>query len=300
MSHDHGGGARAGARHQRALALTFALVTGFLVVEAVAGFLTNSLALLSDAGHMLTDAVGLGMALAAIRAASHAVADGRRTYGLYRLEILAALVNSLLMFGVAAYVLIEGIGRFQHPPAVLSGPMLAVAVVGLMVNVTGWWLLRAGAGESLNLEGAMLEVLGDLLGSIGVIVAAIVLITTGWPYADPLIAVGIGLFILPRAARLGWRALHVLVQLAPAGVDLAGVRSDLLGLDGVVDVHDVHVWTLTSEMDVASAHVVFRDQADSHSILDQAQEVLRERHRLTHATLQMEPESHRSCVEVGW
>jgi cobalt-zinc-cadmium efflux system protein len=301
VNHDHGAqGVRAGARHQRALTITFGLVVVFMAVEVAAGFIANSLALLSDAGHMLTDAVGLGMALAAIVAGNRAGRGGQSTYGMYRLEILAALANAVLLFGVAAYVLYEAAQRFQDPPDVLGGPILVVATLGLVVNLIGWWLLRAGASESLNVEGAFLEVLADLLGSIGVIVAALIIMFTGWPYADPLFGAGIGLFILPRSWRLGRKALRILVQAAPHGFDLDGLRGDLSRVPGVVDVHDLHVWTLTSEMDVASVHLMIGEATDSHDVLDQARDVLRERYRLAHATLQVEPESHEGCAELTW
>ncbi|MCC6236036.1 MAG: cation transporter, partial [Dehalococcoidia bacterium] len=181
MAHDHRDGVlRAGERHLRPLLLTFGLIAGVMAVEIVGGILTNSLALLSDAGHMGTDAVGLGMALAAIIAASRVGASSRHTFGLYRVEILAALVNALLLFGIAAYVLAEGIRRFQDPPSILAGPMLAVAALGLAANVIGWRLLRDGASESLNVEGAFMEVVADLVGSVGVIAAAVISLTTGW------------------------------------------------------------------------------------------------------------------------
>lgn len=299
MSHEHGG-VRAGARHQRALLITFALVVVFMVVEVAAGYLANSLALLSDAGHMLTDAVGLGMALAAITVGSRAMLAGHRTYGFYRLEILAALANAVLLVGVAVYVLYEAARRLQEPPDVLGTPMLLVALLGLLVNIVGFWLLRRGAGESLNIEGAFLEVLADLIGSIGVVFAAVILIVTGWPYADPLFGAGIGLFILPRAVRLGGKALRILVQAAPPDLDIAALRTELEDLPGVVDVHDLHVWTLTSEMEVASAHLMVGDAIDTHDVLDQARDVLRDRYHIAHATLQVEPDSHEGCAEVAW
>jgi len=296
----HGGSQRAGTRYKRRLLLVFGIVLVFMVVEFVAGFLTNSLALLSDAGHMATDALGLGMALAAIVAADRANRHDTRTFGLYRLEILAALANAMLLFAVAGYVLYEAINRFQDPPEVLSGPMLVVAILGLVVNLVGWWLLRDGARESVNVEGAYLEVIADLIGSLGVIAAAITIQLTGWTYADPLFGAAIGLFILPRAWRLGSRAIRILVQAAPAGLDLDDVRTRLASLEGVTGVHDLHVWTLTSEMDVASVHVMTSDDADTHSILDQATDVLRDEFAIAHATLQVEPESHQQCVEASW
>jgi cobalt-zinc-cadmium efflux system protein len=299
MSHEHGT-ARAGARHLRPLAISFALVVIYFVIEVVGGIITNSLALLSDAGHMLTDAVGLGMSLAAITTANRAEHAPHRTFGLYRLEIVAAFVNALLLFGVAGYVLFEAAKRFRDPPEVLSTSMLFVAIGGLVVNIAGFWLLRQGSRESMNVEGAFMEVLADLLGSIGVIVAALVMMTTGWRYADPLFGAALGVFILPRAARLGLKALRVLVQSAPPELDLAALESEILKIDGVVDVHDLHVWTLTSEMEVASLHLMTNEQADPHAVLDEAETLLRERYHIGHATLQIEPESHRTCVEVGW
>jgi cobalt-zinc-cadmium efflux system protein len=302
MSHDHDHGAvlRAGARHRRPLALAFGLIVGFLVVQVVVGLITGSLALISDAGHMATDALGLGMALAAIHAASHARTDGTRTFGLYRVEILAALANAVLLFAVAGYVLYEAFTRIGDPPHIDPLPVLIVGGVGLGVNIIAFLLLRPGAGESLNVEGAYLEVLADTLGSIGVIVGAIVIGLTDWGWVDPVVGAAIGVFILPRAWRLGREASRVLVQAAPAGIDLAGVRADLSGIPGVVDVHDLHVWTLTSDMEVASAHVMVRVGTDTHAVLDQARVLLGERHGLDHATLQVEPDDHHGCDEVAW
>lgn len=277
------------------------MVAGFMVVEAAAGFLTGSLALVSDAGHMATDALGLGMALAAMTAAARTGdALGRRTFGLYRLEVLAALANSILLVGVAGFVIAESIVRLDDPGEVQVGPMLAVAVGGLVVNVVCWRLLRAGARESLNVEGAHLEVLADLVGSVGVIVAGLVTAFTGWPYADPLFAGLIGLFIFPRAWRLGLRAVRILVQAAPHRLDLERIRQDLAEVPGVIDVHDLHVWTLTSEMDVATVHLMTDDGIDPHPVLDEARNLLQERYRLAHATLQVEPSTHEGCSEISW
>ena len=249
---------------------------------------------------MATDAVGLGMALAAITAANKAATDGYRTYGLYRLEILAALANAVLLFAVAGYVLVEAARRFGNPPEVTAGPMLVVAVLGLIVNLIGWRLLRQGADESLNVEGAFLEVLADLIGSIGVIIAALLLRYTGWAYADPLFGAAIGLFILPRAWRLGRRALRVLVEAAPEGLDLDELRDHLAAIPGVTNIHDLHVWTLTSEMDVATVHLVTAEGTDPHPILDQARTLLQDEYHISHATLQVEPDTHQGCAEVKW
>jgi cobalt-zinc-cadmium efflux system protein len=304
LGHDHGVAAaaagRAGARHQRALLVSFFLIVGFLVVQVVVGITTGSLALLSDAGHMATDALGLGMALAAIHAASTSRTNPQRTFGLYRLEILAALANAVLLFGVAAYVLYEAAVRLGEDREIASLPVLIVGVLGLAVNIVAFLLLREGAKESLNVQGAYLEVLSDALGSLGVIVGAIVWGVTGWTWVDPVIGAAIGLFILPRAFRLGREAVRILVQAAPERIDVPALRADLAGIPGVVDVHDLHVWTLTSDMEVASAHLMVRMGTDSHGVLDQARALLEQRHGLGHATLQIEPEDHRGCDEINW
>ncbi|MEJ7584648.1 MAG: cation diffusion facilitator family transporter [Acidimicrobiales bacterium] len=291
---------RSGERHKGRLAAAFGLLAVFMVVEFVAGLWSNSLALLSDAGHMLTDVLGLGMALAAIQVASRGTDRRHRTFGLYRLEILAALANAVLLCAVAIYVLVEAIGRFDNAPEVLGIPMLVVASLGLAANLVAFLLLRAGSKESLNVEGAYLEVLSDTIGSVGVIIAAIVLQVTGWTWVDPVVGVGIGLWILPRTWRLGAHAVRILVQAAPPGVDLDSMQTDLSAVSGVVDVHDLHVWTLTSDMEVASAHLMVRSSADSHRVLDEAREVLQDRYGIGHATLQVEPEDHEGCDEVAW
>lgn len=286
--HQHPGAASAASRHKRPLLVAFLLTASYTVVEVVIGFATGSLALISDAGHMLTDVAGLGMALAAIQ-----VAQTRRspsaTFGLYRLEVIAALINTVLLFGVAGYVLIEAWRRFQEPVDVPGLPLLVVATIGLAVNVVSFLLLRRGAAESINVRGAFLEVMSDMLGSVGVIVAGIVLIATGWPYVDPIIGVGIGLFILPRAYRLGKEALRVLLQIAPAEVDVEDVRARLSAVPGVADVHDLYVWTLTSGLRVASGHVALADGADAETVLGLARDVLTAGAGTDNVTLQVEP-----------
>ena len=299
--HDHSGAAlRAGARHMRPLLISFVLIVAFLGVQVVVGVVTGSLALLSDAGHMATDALGLGMAAAAIHAASTARAHPQRTFGLYRLEIVAALVNAVLLFAVAGYVGYEAISRLSNARDVASVPVLIVGVLGLAVNGVAFLLLRVGARESLNVQGAYLEVLSDTLGSISVIVGAIVWGITGWKWVDPVIGVGIGLFILPRAWKLGREALRVLIQAAPARLDLPSLQSDIASIDGVVDVHDLHVWTLTSEMDVVTAHLVVTAGTETHGVLDRARALLADGYGITHATFQVEPDDHRGCDEMTW
>lgn len=304
--HDHGTSlARAGERHRGRLLIAFAIIFTFFVVEAIAGFVTNSLALLSDAGHMLTDVIGIGMALAAIQLATRferntAQSRSNHTFGLYRLEILAAFVNALLLFGVAIWVLIEAGRRLFDEPEVLGVPMLIVATLGLIANIVAFLLLREGSKESLNVEGAYLEVLADTVGSVGVIIAAVLLEVFGWAWIDPVIGAGIGLWILPRTWRLGRRAVRILLQAAPDDLDLDALCADLEAIDGVVDVHDLHVWTLTSDMDAASAHLMTTTGTDAHGVLDRAREVLADTYGITHGTFQVEPDTHDGCHEVTW
>jgi cobalt-zinc-cadmium efflux system protein len=298
--HTHAPSLRSGARHKGRLLAALAVLATAMVAEVVAAFAANSLALLSDAGHMLTDVAGLAMALAAIHVADRAASDGPRTFGLYRLEILAALANAVLLFAVAIYVVVEAVRRWGDPPDVLVGPMLVVAIVGLVANVVAFALLRSGSKESLNVEGAYLEVLSDLVGSVGVIAAAVVIGVTDWAWVDPAVGVAIGVFILPRTWRLGAQAVRVLVQAAPPALDLVRLEATLRGLDGVVDVHDLHVWTLTSEMDVASVHLMVCEGTDTHAVLDRARVVMRDQHGIDHATLQIEPDTHKGCDELAW
>jgi cobalt-zinc-cadmium efflux system protein len=300
-AHDHGTAmGRAGARHAGRLRAALLLSLGFLVIEVVAAFITGSLALLSDAAHQFTDTIGIGLALAAIGLANRAGANPSRTFGLYRLEVLAALTNAVLLLGVAGYVLVESVLRLTDETEVEAGPMFFVALAGVAVNLICFFLLRSGARESMNVEGAYLEVLADLLGSIAVVVAAVVIGTTGWEAADPIAAALIGLWVVPRTLKLARTALRVLLQSAPPDIDVEQLRTDLAALDGVVDVHDLHVWTLTSEMDVATAHLMVRAGDDGHAVLDAARDLLRERYSIAHATLQVEPDDHAGCAEVEW
>ena len=301
--HAHGGAtaSRAGERHARRLAAAFAVVAALFVVEAVAAIATGSLALLSDAAHMLTDVLGVGMALAAITLASRGSSRRGRSFGLYRLEILAALANAVLLFVVAGYVLVEAVDRLRGDPTEIpTATVLVVATAGLAANVAAFLLLRDGAAESLNVRGAYLEVLADLVGSVVLIVSTVVIALTGLDWVDAAAGALLGLWILPRTWRLAGDALRVLLQAAPAGIDLAAVQADLAALPHVVDVHDLHVWTLTSEMDVASAHLMVTADGDTHAVLDQARQLLADRYAVTHATLQVEPDDHTGCDEISW
>ena len=300
--HDHGRQAlHAGARHRGRLWWAAGLLTAFMVIEAAAALFSGSLALLSDAGHMFADVLGIFMALAAITAAGRGATDSQRTFGLYRLEVLAALANAVLLAGVAGFVVVEAVRRFTAPPDVPAGPMLVVAVGGLIVNVISFALLRSGAKESISVRGAYLEVVGDLLGSFGVIVAAVIIALTGWQYADPIVAVVVALMILPRTFALARAAIRILVQAAPEHLDMAVVRDRLAAVPGVCDVHDLHVWTLTSGMDVASAHLSLEPAAELGTVLTAARDALHEDFAIDHATLQVEPlGTGGACAPAGW
>src|SRR4051794_2749962 len=299
--HDHGDALRrTAARHVGRLWVALALTVIFVVAEAITAFVAGSLALLSDAAHMLTDGVAIALALGSIVVANRASHDGARTFGLFRLEILASLLNAMLTFAVAGYVLVEAVLRLvDGDSGVDAGPMLVVATAGLAVNLLVFAMLRDGARDSLAVRGAYIDAMADAAGSVGVILAAVVIETTGWDPIDPIVAAVIGVWILPRAWQLAASALRVLLQVAPAHVDLAGIRRDLLAVSGVVDVHDLHVWTLTSEMDVASAHVMIGPGTDAHGVLDQARALLLE-HEIAHATIQVEPDDHAGCAELNW
>ncbi|MFI6739350.1 cation diffusion facilitator family transporter [Nonomuraea sp. NPDC050451] len=299
MGAGHGHG-HAGARHRWRLTVSFVLIGSYFVVELVYGLISGSLALMSDAGHMAADVVTLGAALVATRIATRPDATGRRSYGSYRAEVFASLLAVIMMLGVALYVVAEAIGRIGGPAEVSSGPMLVVGGIGLVVNLAALLLLRAGATESLNVKGAYLEVVADTAGSVGVIVAGWLITATGQTFWDTVVALAIGVFVAVRAVSLGRQVFAVLGQHVPEGMDAAAVAADLAALEGVRDVHDLHLWTLTSGMNVATAHLVTVDPKNHHAILDQARDLLLRRHGVAHATLQVEPADHTGCDELGW
>lgn len=284
------------AKNRRSLWIVFGLTFTFFLVEVVGGVLTNSLALLADAAHMLTDVGGLGLALFAAWMSSKP-ASPQRTYGYYRVEILAALANAVVLFLMSFFILYEAYRRFQEPPEVASLPMLVVAAVGLVVNLIGITLLRKSSGESLNMQGAYLEVVSDLLGSVGVIVAAVVIWMTGWYAADAVFSVVIGLFILPRTWGLMTQAVNVLMEATPAHVNLAMLERTMLTVDGVASVHDLHVWTITSGIDAMSAHVVLTPSASSsisEVVAERVAGLVKECFNIGHTTIQVERSDRRT------
>ncbi|MFL6095234.1 MAG: cation diffusion facilitator family transporter [Blastococcus sp.] len=296
MGHDHGRTpATAGGAHRSRLVVVLGLTLAVLAAEVVGAALSGSLALLADAGHMATDAAGLALALAAVSLAQRP-ARGRRTFGWQRVEILATVANGLLLLAVAVYVLVEAIRRIGRPPEIASGLMLVVASVGLVVNLGSIAVLHRGRDDSLNVRGAYLEVLADALGSVAVIVAAVLIATTGWTPADIVASAVIGCLVVPRAWHLLREAFDVLLEAAPRGVDLGELRTHILGVDGVLDVHDLHAWTITSGLPVLSAHVVVTDEAlaagHGGRVLDALCSCLGEHFDLEHCTFQLEAASH--------
>ncbi len=274
-------------QNERTLWFALVLTSSFLTIEFAAGLLMNSLALLSDASHMFTDASALAIALAAIRIARRPV-DFKRTYGYHRFEILAAAFNALLLFGVAIYILYEAYERFRTPAEVHSTGMMIVAGIGLMINLISIRLLSSGKETSLNLKGAYLEVWSDMLGSIGVLIAGIVIRYTAWTWVDTLVAVGIGLWVLPRTWVLLKASLNILLEGAPEGIDVDEIGKTIEALPGVIGVHDLHVWVLTSSKNSLTVHVVHNEQLKSDVLIRMIQEILADRFKVFHSTLQIE------------
>ena len=281
--HDHGTGNANASALTKALALTGT----FLVAEVIGGILTGSLALLSDAAHMMTDTAGLAIALAAVRIGARP-ADNRRTFGYKRFEILAAAFNALLLFGVAAYILYEGIKRFVEPSEIQSLPMLVIAALGLVVNLIAMRILDAGRTSSLNVKGAYLEVWSDMLGSVGVIAAALIIWVTGWTWVDPLVAIAIGFWVLPRTWVLFKETTNILLEGVPEGIDLDKLSARLASVPGVASIHDLHVWALTSGMPSLSAHLVLKDGFDPETTREAATEAMHEGFDIDHTTFQIE------------
>jgi cobalt-zinc-cadmium efflux system protein len=286
--HGHAHHAPIGRDGERRVFWVLLLTAGFMAIEAVGGWLAGSLALIADAGHMLSDAAALALAWVAFRVARRPH-DEKRSYGYHRFQILAAFVNGLVLFAIAAWILVEAVGRLRAPVPVLGGPMLAIAVAGLAVNVVAFLVLRAGDRRNLNVSAALLHVLGDLLGSVGAIVAAIVILATGWTPIDPILSVLVSLLILRGAWDVTRRAGHVLMEGAPEGFDDTTLKADLrAAVPGVLDVHHVHAWMLTSERPMVTLHVQLTPAADHAAALAAIKLRLKERFGISHSTVQIE------------
>ena len=279
-----------GSENERKLKIVLGLTGTYLIAEVVGGLLTGSLALLSDAAHMLTDVMALVIALIAIRIGRRA-ADGRRTFGYRRFEILAATANAFVLFLVAIYIMVEAYKRFQTPPDIESGWMMAVAAVGLIVNIISMRMLTGSGEHSLNMKGAYLEVLADMVGSIGVIIAALIIRYTGWWQVDPILAVLIGLWVLPRTWKLLSESLNILLEGVPQGVELDKIHSELTALPGVKEVHDLHVWAITSGLNSLTAHLLLESYPSDQTLQEQAAAVAK-KHGIEHTNFQLEIKPH--------
>jgi cobalt-zinc-cadmium efflux system protein len=296
--HDHSGGRQAGDSRVSRMLIAAAVLAAFFVLELTTALLINSIALLADAGHMLTDLVAMFMGLTAVLLARHGPPSAARTYGWHRAEVFTAVANAVLLLGVAAFILFEAVQRLGHAPEVPGVPMIVVALAGLAANAVVVLLLRSQSKESLAVKGAYMEVVADTVGSIGVLIAGIVTVTTHWPYADVVVAVLVALWVLPRAVSLARSALRILSESSPSHIDVEELRAALCAVDGVTEVHDLHVWTLVPGKDMATAHLTSR--ADSARVLDDARAVLAAR-GLDHATVQVEaPGGASDCRQADW
>lgn len=283
--HDHGAGE---IKHEKPLWIALLLTGTFLIAEVVGGLITNSLALLSDAAHMGTDVLALGISLFAVRL-SRRPADAKKTYGYARMEAIGALINGGMLFLVAGYILWEAFGRFQKSTEVASVGMLVIATLGLVINLISMRLLAAGSGESLNVKGAYLEVWADMLGSLGVIAGAVIIYFTGWTVIDPIVAVLIGLWVLPRTWRLMSQAVHMLMQGVPEGLELATVDGALREIKGVRELHNLHIWALGSTQTVLTTHLVYDEtEIDAEALRQEATRMLRDRFDVHQSTIQIE------------
>jgi cobalt-zinc-cadmium efflux system protein len=280
--HDH---SNADTRVSR-MVIAAAILTAFFALELTTAVLINSIALLADAGHMLTDLVAMFMGLTAVLLARRGSSSPARTYGWHRAEVFTAVANAVLLIGVAAFILYEAFERLGHAPEVPGVPMIVVALAGLLANAIVVFLLRSHSQDSLAVKGAYMEVVADTVGSIGVLIAGIVTVTTHWPYADVVVAVFVALWVLPRAIALARAALRILSESSPTHIDVEELRTALCAVDGVTEVHDLHVWTLVPGKDMVTAHLT--SSADSARVLDDARGVLTAR-GLDHATVQVEP-----------
>ena len=281
----------AGSRHKKNLLIVLCLSGTYLIAEVIGGIITNSLALLADAAHMLTDVVGLLLAFIAIKIGERK-ADPSRTYGYYRTEILAAVVNAVVLLGISIYVLFEAYQRFQNPPEVQSKSMLIVSGIGLIVNIIGMMILRKDSEGSLNMKAAYFEVLSDMLTSVGVMIAGVIMLTTGWYYADPLISAAIGLLIFPRTWRLLKEAINVLLEGTPKDVDIHALRQSLESTPGVKGIHDLHVWSLTSSVNAMSVHVVKENGYSRNQLLKTLTDTTMANFKISHTTFQIEEEDY--------
>jgi len=279
----------AGGKHNRSLKTVFIITFVYFVIEVVVGFMSNSLALLSDAAHMLTDVGGQGLALFAIWMSSRP-RNAWKTYGYYRTEIFSALLNAVVLLFISGYILYEAWQRFSNPPAVAGIPMLVVAFCGLIINLISMKILRSGSRENINIKGAFLEVVSDMLSSVGVIIAGCIILATGWLYIDPIMSAAIGLFILPRTYNLLKESVNILLEAVPKDIDYNAVNNLFTAKPGVISIHDLHIWTLTSGMYALSVHVIMEPETsleEASEISRSLKELLATRFKINHTTIEI-------------
>lgn len=300
MGHDHGHDHTHGA-NKKVLLISFFIIASYMIIEAVGGFLTNSLALLADAGHMLSDAISLGVALLAFKLGEK-VASHHKTFGYKRFEILAAVLNGITLILISLYIFYEAIKRFANPPEVATTGMLIVSIIGLLVNILVAWIMLRGADvkENLNMRGAYLHVISDMLGSIGAIAAALLMMSFGWGWADPLASVIVAVLVLRSGYYVSKSGIHVLMEGAPENVDVPDVIETIQNLKGIQSVHDLHVWSITSGLNAFSCHAVVDAQmsiGESEKLLNQIEDTLKHKN-VHHVTVQLETAAHRHADSI--
>lgn len=287
-THNHGAHSHEHNANKKALTISFCLIAGFMLVEFVGGILTNSLALLSDAGHMLSDAVALGLSLAALIFGERA-ATLDKTYGYKRFEILAALLNGIALVALSIYILYEAIVRLSSPPSVIGKGMIIISAIGLVINIVVAWILSRGeTKENLNIKSAFMHVLGDLLGSVGAIIAALLIIFLGWNIADPIASMIVSVLVLYSGWHILKDSVNILMESKPANIDTAEVKRAIKSIDGVIDIHDLHIWMITQEFLSLTTHVSVKNNSDRDLLLNQITEIIKQKTGITHITVQLE------------
>ncbi|MET1030915.1 cation diffusion facilitator family transporter [Domibacillus tundrae] len=291
-SHDHH---HHGSNNKSALKWAFFLIASFMIVEVIGGILTNSLALMSDAGHMLSDAAALGLSYAAMTLGEKA-ASSKKTYGYKRFEILAAFINGITLIAISVYIFFEAYQRLMNPPEVVSTGMLVISTLGLVVNIAAAFILMRGdKDENLNVRSAFLHVLGDLLGSVGAILAALLILFFGWNIADPIASIIVAVLIIISGYRVARDSVHILMEGAPSNIDSDNVKEKLLSLHEVQSVHDLHIWSITSDFPAISCHLVVKESEDEQMVLSKAKKMLHDEFELHHVTIQIDKEGIAGC-----
>lgn len=294
--HSHGPGHQHGTNNKKALGLAFFIITIYMIVEVIGGFVTNSLALISDAGHMLSDSVALGVSFLALKLGGKQPTS-TKTFGFKRFEILAAFLNGIALIVISIYILWESYKRFLNPPEVMSSGMLTISIIGLLVNIAAAFILMRGdTSENLNVRSAFLHVMGDLLGSVGAIIAALLIMFFNWGIADPIASVIVSILIIISGWRVTRDSFHILMEGTPSNIDASALKKSLLSLGEIKDVHDLHIWSITSDFPALSCHLVVDNQVENESVLSKAKKILHDEFHIEHTTIQIDKE-HSACKD---